>query len=75
MVKGVKGCVVDFTSTKHIGAVTEQISYYTPIKEGIECEYVGNNRSMLVCGKGKVLLKLDSRSSHLTKPHFGTFAR
>lgn len=57
MVKGVKGWVVDFTSTKHIGAIKEEISYYTPIKEGIECEYVGDNRSMVVCGKGKVLLQ------------------
>ena len=41
MVKGVKGWVVDSTSTKHVGAVKEEISYYTPIDESIECEYVG----------------------------------
>ena len=60
LVTKVKGWVVDSACTRHIGAFKEEFSSYTPMTEGIECVYVGDNRSVSVSGKGKVLLKLTS---------------
>ena len=57
LVTKMKEWVVNSACTKHIGAFKEEFSFYTPMAEGIECVYVGNNRSVSVSGKGKVLLK------------------
>ena len=80
-----KGWVVDSACIRHIGAFKEEFSSYTPMAEGTECVYVGDNRSVPVSGKRKVLLKLTSSKTFslnnvLHLPHFrynlifGTFA-
>ena len=61
--------------TRHIGAFKEEFSSYTPMAEGTKYVYVGDNRSMLVSGKGKVLLTLTSGktlslNNVLYVPHF-----
>ena len=63
LVTKVKGWVVDLACTRHIGAFKKEFSSYTPMVEGTECVYVGDNRSLPVSGKGKVLLKLTSSKS------------
>ena len=60
LVTKVKGWVVDLACIRHIDAFKEEFSSYTPMAKGTECVYVGDNRSMLVSGKGKILLKLTS---------------
>ena len=57
LVTKVKGWVVDSACTRHIGAFKEKFISYTPMAEGTECVYVGDNRSVPVNGKGKILLK------------------
>ena len=71
----VKGWVVDSVCTRHIGAFKKEFSSYTPMAEDTKCVYVGDNRSISVCGKGKVLLKLTcgktlSLNNVLHVPHF-----
>ena len=63
LVTKVKGWIVDWACTRHIGAFKEEFSSYTPMAEDTECVYVGDNRSVLVSGKGKVLLKLTSHKT------------
>ena len=75
MVNGVKGWAVDSICTRHICVYEEELSSYTPIEEGIDWVYVGDNRSVLVADKGKALLKLISSktlslSNVLHVPHF-----
>ena len=70
-----KGWVVDSACTRHIGAFKEEFTSYTPIVEGTEFVYVGDNRPILVSGKGKVLLRLSfgktlSVTNVLHIPHF-----
>ena len=60
MVIGVKGWAVDSTFTKHICGYKEELSSYTPIEEGTEWVYLGDNRFVPVAGKGKALIKLTS---------------
>ena len=75
LVSRVKGWVVDSACTRHFGACKEEFTSYTPIVESTEFVYVGDNKLVLVSGKGKVLLKLSSSKilsltnvSHI--PHF-----
>jgi hypothetical protein len=75
MVTGVKGWAVDSTCTRHICVYKEELSSYTPIEEGTEWVYVGDNRSVPDAGKGKALIKLTSSktlslSNVLHVPHF-----
>ena len=75
LVTKMKGWVVNSVCTRHIGAFKEEFSFYTPMAEGIECVYIGDNRSVSVSGKGKVLLKLTSSktlslNNVLHIPHF-----
>ena len=61
--------------TRHICVYKEEFSSYTPIEEGTEWVYVGDNRSVPVAGKGKALLKLTSSKTLslfnvLHVPHF-----
>ena len=75
LVTKVKGWVVDSACTRHIGAFKEEFSSYTSMAEGTKCVYVGDNRSIPVSGKGKVLLKLTfgktlSLNNVLHVPHF-----
>ena len=75
LVSSVKGWVANSACTRHIGAFKEEFTSYTPILEGTEFVYVGDNRPVLVSGKGKVLLKLSSgKTLSLTNvlhiPHF-----
>ena len=75
LVTKVKGWVVDLVCTRHIGAFKEEFSSYTSMAEGTKCVYVGDNRSIPVSGKGKVLLKLTSNktlslNNVLHVPHF-----
>ena len=75
LVTKVKGWVVDLACTRHISAFKEEFSSCTPMTEGTECVYVGDNRSMLMSGKGKILLKLTSSktlslNNVLHVPHF-----
>jgi hypothetical protein len=75
MVTGVKGLAVDSACTRHICVYKEEFSSYTPIEEGTEWVYVGDNRSVPVAGKGKALLKLTSGKTLslfnvLHVPHF-----
>ena len=65
LVTKVKGWVVDSACTRHIGAFKEEFSSYTPMAKGTECFYVGDNRSVPVSGKRKVLLKLTSSKTLL----------
>ena len=60
LVTEVKGWIIESACTRHIGAFKEEFSSYTSMVEDTECVYVGDNRSMPVSGKGKVLLKLTS---------------
>ena len=69
------GWVVDLVCTRHIGTFKEEFSSYTPMVEGTKYVYVGDNRSVPVSGKGKVLLKLTSGKAFslnnvLHVPHF-----
>jgi hypothetical protein len=62
-------------NTRHICVYKEELSSYTPIEEGTEWVYVGDNRSVPVADKGKALLKLTSGktlslSNVLHVPHF-----
>ena len=57
LVTKVKGWVVNLTCIRHIGAFKEEFSSYTPMMEGTKCVYVGDNRFVLVSGKGKVLVR------------------
>uniref|UniRef100_A0A2N9GEZ3 Integrase catalytic domain-containing protein n=1 Tax=Fagus sylvatica TaxID=28930 RepID=A0A2N9GEZ3_FAGSY len=75
MVTGVKGWAVDSACTRHICVYKEELSSYTPIEEGTEWVYVGDNRSVPDAGKGKALIKLTSSktlslSNVLHVPHF-----
>ena len=79
LVSSVKGWVVDSACTRHIGAFKEEFTSYTPIVEGTEFVYVGDNRPIPVSGKGKVFLKLTSgKTFSLTNvlhiPHFDTIS-
>ena len=75
LVTKVKGWVVGLACTRRIGAFKEEFSSYTFMMEDTECVYVGDNRSVSVSGKGKVLLKLTSNktlslNNVLHVPHF-----
>ena len=75
LVTKVKGWVVGLACTRRFGAFKEEFSSYTSMMEDIECVYVGDNRSMSVSGKEKVLLKLTSDKTLLLNnvfhvPHF-----
>ena len=75
LVSSVKGWVADLARTRHIGAFKEEFISYTPIVEGTKFVYVGDNRLVLVNGKGKILLKLTSCKTLslinvLHTPHF-----
>ena len=75
LVTKVNGWVVNLACTRHIGAFKEEFSSYTPMVEGTECAYFGDNRPVLVSGKGKVLLKPTfdktlSLNNILHVPHF-----
>ena len=50
--------VVDSCATRHICANRSAFTSYTSIGEGEEHVYLGDSRTTLVLGKGKVLLKL-----------------
>ena len=47
-------------ATRHIHGNRSAITSYTTVKEGEEQVFMGDSRSSLVIGKGKVLLKLTS---------------
>ena len=69
LVTKMKEWVVNSACTKHIGAFKEEFSFYTPMAEGIECVYVGDNRSVSVSGKGKVLLHIPHFRYNLISVH------
>ena len=69
LVTKMKEWVVNSACTKHIGAFKEEFSFYTPMAEGIECVYVGDNRSESVSGKGKVLLHIPHFRYNLISVH------
>jgi len=50
--------VVDSGATKHICANKSAFTSYTNVGDGKEHVYLGDSRTTLVPGKGKVLLKL-----------------
>jgi len=50
--------VVDSSATRHICANKSAFTSYTSIGEGEKHVYLGDSRTTLVLGKGKVLLKL-----------------
>jgi len=52
--------VVDFCATRHICANKSAFTFYTSVWDGEEHVYLGDCRTTLVLGKGKVLLKLTS---------------
>nr|CAN62301.1 hypothetical protein VITISV_034115 [Vitis vinifera] len=58
MVTNMKDWVVDSRATRHICGKKSAFTSYTTLKEGEEQVFMGDSRSTLVIGKGKVLLKL-----------------
>ena len=50
--------MVDSGATRHIYANKSMFTSYTIVKDGEEQVYLGDSRTTLVQGKGKVLLKL-----------------
>ena len=52
--------MVDSRATKHIYGNISAFASYTTIKKEEQQVFMGNSRSTLVIGKGKVLLKLTS---------------
>ena len=50
--------MVDFGATRHIYGNRSAFTSYTTVKEGEKQVFLGDSRSTLVIGKGKVLLKL-----------------
>ena len=60
MVTNIKDWVVDSGATMHIYGNKSAFTSYTTVKEGDEQVFMGDSRSTLVIGKGKVLLKLTS---------------
>ena len=61
MVTNMKDWVVDSRATRHICGKKSAFTSYTTLKEGEEQVFMGDSRSTLVIGKGKVLIKLTSR--------------
>ena len=57
MVTNIKDWVVDSGATMHIYGNKSAFTSYTTVKEGDEQVFMGDSRSTLVIGKGKVLLK------------------
>ena len=60
MVTNMKDWIVDSGATRHICGNRSAFTSYTTVKEGEEQVFMGDLRSSLVIGKGKVLLKLTS---------------
>ena len=52
--------VVDSRATRHICGNRSAFTSYTTVKEGEEQVFLGDSKSTLVIGKGKVLLKITS---------------
>ena len=59
-VTNMKDWVVDSGATRHICGNISAFTSYTTVKEGEEQVLMGDSKSILVIGKGKVLLKLTS---------------
>ena len=60
MVTNMKDWIVDSGATRHICGNKSALTSYSTVKEGEEQVFMGDSRSSLVIGKGKVLLKLTS---------------
>lgn len=58
MVVGYNGWVIDSRTIRYICGDREPFFYYTLVKEGEEFVSLGDSRSTLALGMGKVLLKL-----------------
>ncbi|XP_031275541.1 uncharacterized protein LOC116134037 [Pistacia vera] len=58
MIAEKKECIIDSRATKHICGDRNSFYEYIPVRDGEECVYLGDSRSTLVLGKGKILLKL-----------------
>ena len=58
MVTNMKDWVVNFGATRHICGNRSAFTSYTTLKEEEEQVFMGDSRSTLVIGKGKVLIKL-----------------
>ena len=61
MVTNTNKWVIDSGATRHICADKNAFASYSPVGEGEELVYLGDSRTTVVLGKGKVLLKLISR--------------
>ena len=61
MVTNIKNWIVDSKATRHIYGNISAFTSYTMVKKGEEQVFIGDSRSSLVIGKGKVLLKLTFR--------------
>ena len=60
MVTNMKDWIVDSRAIRHIYGNRSAFTSYTMVKEGEEQMFMGNSRSFIVIGKGKVLLNLIS---------------